>query len=352
MDEAKREAFAGQMLSIVNDAGLAIMCSLGHRTGLFDAMSAMEAATSEEIAEQAQLNERYVREWLGGMTVGGIVEHDGVAGTFWLPPEHAAFLTRAAGPDNLAMQGQYLAMFGAVEDEIVECFRSGGGVPYDRYPRFQALMAAESAMSFDLALVDGVLPLVPGLTDRLRNGIEVADVGCGQGHAINVMARAFPNSRFTGLDLSPEAIDAAWTETKELGLSNTAFEVRDIATLAGAFDLVTGFDIVHDQARPREVLQAIRGSLRPGGTFLCADVAMQSAVEDNIGHPLGPWFYTFSLMHCMTVSLALEGEGLGTAWGEQTARRYFEEAGFHVAAAEHVEGDPVNVFFVLTPDSA
>jgi 2-polyprenyl-3-methyl-5-hydroxy-6-metoxy-1,4-benzoquinol methylase len=352
MDEAKSEAFAGKMLSIVNDGGLAIMCSLGHRTGLFDTMSAMEEATSQEIADRAGLNERYVREWLGGVTVGGIVEHDAAAGTFSLPPEHAAFLTRAAGPDNLAFQGQYLAMFGAVEDEIVECFRSGGGVPYARYPRFQALMAAESAQSFDLALVDGVLPLVPGLTDRLRNGIDVADVGCGQGHAINVMAKAFPNSRFTGLDLSPEAIDAARAETKELGLSNTSFEVRDIATLAGAFDLVTGFDIVHDQARPREVLRAIRGSLRPGGTFLCADVAMQSSVADNIEHPLGPWFYTFSLMHCMTVSLALNGEGLGTAWGEQTARRYFEGAGFHVDAAEHVEGDPVNVFFVLTPDAA
>lgn len=146
MDEAKSDAFAGRMLSLVNDAGLAIMCSLGHRTGLFDTMSRMEAATSDEIAERAGLNERYVREWLGGMTVGGIAEHDAVAGTFRLPPEHAAFLTRAAGPDNLASQGQYLAMFGAVEDEIVECFRSGGGAPYARYPRFQALMAAESAM--------------------------------------------------------------------------------------------------------------------------------------------------------------------------------------------------------------
>lgn len=349
MDDAKMEAFADRMISLVNDAGLGIMCSIGHRTGLFDTMAGMEPATSAEIADRAGLQERYVREWLGAVTVGGIVEHDPATGTFRLPPEHAAFLTRAAGPDNLAFQGQYLAMFGSVEDEIVECFRSGGGVPYSRFPRFQALMAAESAQSFDLALVDGVVPLVPGLRERLESGIDVADVGCGQGHAINVLARAFPASRFTGLDLSQEGIDAAWAETKEWGLGNTSFEVRDIATLKGAFDLVTGFDIVHDQARPREVLAAIHGSLRPGGTFLCADIAMQSAVGDNLDHPLGPWFYTFSLMHCMTVSLALDGEGLGTAWGEQTARRYFEEAGFRVDAAEHVEGDPVNVFYVLTP---
>ena len=349
MDEARAEAFAERRVGIVNDAGLAILCSIGHRTGLFDEMAGMEPATSREIAERAHADERYVREWLGGMVLGGIVDHDRETATYRLPEEHAAFVTRAAGVDNLAYQGQYLAMFGAVEDDIVACFREGGGVPYARFPRFQALMAAESAMSFDVALVDGVIPLVPGLADRLGSGIEVADVGCGQGHAINVMAQAFPNSRFTGLDISEEAIDAAWMETKEMGLGNTTFEVRDIATLRGAFDLVTGFDIVHDQARPREVLQAIRASLRPGGTFLCADIAMQSELADNLDHPLGPWFYTFSLMHCMTVSLAEGGEGLGTAWGEQTARRYFEEAGFRVDAVEHVEGDPVNVFYVLTP---
>lgn len=347
MDEAKRDAFAERMVQVVNDAGLGILCSIGHRTGLFDAMADMQPATSAGIAEATGLNERYVREWLGGVTVGGIVEHDPAMGTFSLPEEHAAFVTRAAGPDNLAFQGQYLSMFGGVEDEIVECFRRGGGVPYARFPRFQALMAEESARSFDLALVDGVLPLVSGLPERLREGIDVADVGCGRGHAINVMARAFPASRFTGLDLSMEGIGAAREETNAWGLTNTTFEVRDIATLQGEFDLVTGLDIVHDQAKPAQVLRAIRASLRPGGTFLCADVAAESDVQGNMGHPIGVWLYTFSLLHCMTVSLAEGGEGLGAVWGEQTARRSFEDAGFVLRDAHHVEGDPINVYYDL-----
>ena len=350
MDEAKRDAFAERMVQVVNDAGLALLCSIGHRTGLFDAMAELKPTTSDGVAEATGLNERYVREWLAGVTVGGIVEHDAVEGTFWLPEEHAAFVTRAAGPDNLAFQGQYLAMFGFVEDEIVDCFRHGGGVPYARFPRFQGLMAAESAQSFDLALVEGVLPLVPGLPERLREGIDVADVGCGQGHAINVMARAFPASQFTGLDLSDDGIAAAWAETEEWGLSNTTFEVRDIATLEGEFDLVTGFDIVHDQKRPAEVLRAIRASLRPGGTFLCADIAAESDVQGNLNHPIGVWLYTFSLLHCMTVSLAEGGEGLGAVWGEQTARRYFEDAGFALQSVEHVEGDPINVYYHLARD--
>lgn len=350
MDDVKAEAFAERMVQMVNDAGLALLCSIGHRTRLFDAMAEMEPATSEGVATAAGLNERYVREWLGGVTVGGIVEHDPAEGTFWLPEEHAAFVTRGAGPDNLAFQGQYLAMFGSVEDEIVDCMRNGGGVPYARYPRFQDLMAAESAQSFDLALVDGVLPLVPGLPERLKEGIDVADVGCGQGHAINVMARAFPASRFMGLDLSDDGIAAAWAETERWELSNTTFAVRDIATMEGEFDLVTGFDIVHDQARPKEVLTAIRASLRPGGTFLCADIAAESDVQGNLEHPIGVWLYTFSLLHCMTVSLAEGGEGLGAVWGEQTARRYFEDAGFALQLVEHVEGDPINVYYVLARD--
>ena len=350
LDQARLDAFAERAAQIVNDAGLAFHLSIGHRTGLFDTMAGMAPATSARIAAEAGLHERYVREWLNGLTVGRVVEFDPSSSTYALPPEHAAFLTRAAGVDNVAFQGQYLAMFGDIEDEIVEAFSRGGGVSYSKFPRFQALMAAESGQSFDLALVGAVLPLVPGLVERLREGIEVADVGCGQGHAVNVMARAFPDSRFTGLDLSDEGIAAARTEADEWGLSNVRFERQDIATLQGAFDMVTGFDIVHDQARPKEVLAAVHSSLRPGGVFLCADIAASSNVEENLDHPLGPWLYTFSLMHCMTVSLAEGGEGLGTMWGEQAATRYFREAGFEVEEPRHVEGDPVNVFYICRKD--
>ena len=190
-------------------------------------------------------------------------------------------------------------------------------MPYSEFPEFQGLMAEDSAMVFDATLLDVVLPLVPGLPDRLRAGIDVADVGCGCGHAINLMAAAYPASRFVGIDFSTEGIATATAEAAARGLTNTSFEERDAATLDGppAFDLVTTFDAIHDQADPARVLRGIHDMLRPGGTYLCVDIRASSDLADNVDHPLGPFLYTVSCMHCMTVSLAQDGAGLGAVVG-------------------------------------
>lgn len=348
IDTAKAQAFAGQVIGIVNNATTALMLSIGHQTGLLDAMSEAGPVTSEQLAARARLNERYVREWLGAMATSGIVEHDGATLTFTLPPEHAASLTRAAGPGNLAAFTQFIPVLGNVEDGIIQAFRKGGGVPYSQFPRFQELMREESAQVFDATLIDLTLPLVPGLVERLKTGIDVADVGCGAGHAINLMARAFPNSRFIGYDFSQEGVARGRTEAQEWGLKNARFEVKDVATLDGSaqFDFITAFDAVHDQAKPACVLESIARSLRDGGTFLCVDIGMQSSVAGNIGHPLAPFFYGVSTMHCMTVSLALDGDGLGTCWGEQKALEMLADAGFtHVDVAK-VEADISNSYYI------
>ena len=137
LDEAKAEAFAERLVGMLNSGALALMTSIGHRTGLFDAMAGLPPSTSGEIAEKAGLNERYVREWLGAMLTGGIVDCDAGGKQFSLPPEHAAFLTRAAAPDNIAAFAQYIPLLGTVEDRIVECFRRGGGCPTRPFPGFR-----------------------------------------------------------------------------------------------------------------------------------------------------------------------------------------------------------------------
>lgn len=353
MSEARatgQAAFAVRMLRTMNEASLALMISVGHRTGLFDAMAAMPAATSADIASRAGLDERYVREWLAVMTTGRIVEHDGEAGTYTLPADHAAWLTRAAGIDNLATGMQYIGLLALVEDQIVECFRHGGGIPYSAFPRFQAIMAEDSGAVHDATLVDVVLPLVPGLVERLRQGIDVADIGCGSGHAVNLMARAFPRSRFTGFDFSDGGIAAARVEAGRNALANALFEKRDAAHLgeAGRFDFITTFDAVHDQARPDLMLAGIAAALRPGGVYLCVDTSASSKLAENLDHPLGPFLYTVSCMHCMTVSLADGGMGLGTMWGEQTARRLLHEAGFTSIEVAHLDGDDVNAYIIAS----
>ena len=201
--------FAERMIRMLNEAALALMVSVGHRTGLFDVMAGIPAATSAEIAAGTALDERYVREWLAVMTTGRIVDHDRATGFFSLPADHAAWLTRAAGPDNLAIQAQYIGLLALVEDQLVDCFRNGGGIPYSAFPKFQALMAEDSGAVHDATLIDVTLPLVPRLVDRLSQGIDVADIGCGSGHAINLMAEAFPASRFVGFDLSDTGLAAA-----------------------------------------------------------------------------------------------------------------------------------------------
>jgi SAM-dependent methyltransferase len=344
------EEFAERMLHTMNEAAVALMVSVGHRTGLFDVMAGMPAATSAEIAARAGLDERYVREWLAVMTTGRIVEHDGATGRYALPAEHAAWLTRAAGMENLAIGMQYIAVMAQVEDQIVECFRHGGGVPYSAFPRFHAVMAEDSGAVQDATLIDARLPLVPGLVGRLEDGIDVADVGCGSGHAVNLMAAAFPRSRFAGFDFSPEGIAAARAEAGHQGLENARFEERDAARLGetAAFDFITTFDAVHDQARPDLMLAGIAAALRPGGVYLCVDTSGSSRLAENLGHPLGPFLYTVSCMHCMTVSLADGGMGLGAMWGEQTARRMLGEAGFTSVEARRIDGDIVNAYFIAT----
>ena len=342
--------FAERMVTMANEAMLALMVSIGHRTGLFDVMAGLPVATSQQIASAAGLNERYVREWLGAMTTGRIVDHDGGTGTFWLPADRAAWLTRAAGLNNQAIMTEYVGLLAPVEDQIVDCFRNGGGVPYSGYPKFQALMAEDSGAVQDATLIEVTLPLVPGVTGRLGRGIEVADVGCGSGHAINLMAGAFPRSRFTGFDVSEAGIAAARQEAASRGLANARFEVRDAAGLGetASFDFITSFDAVHDQARPDLMLTGICRALRPDGIYLCVDIAASSTLAENLDHPLGPFLYTVSCMHCMSVSLASGGMGLGAMWGEQKAREMLGQAGFTSVQTARVEGDVANICYIAT----
>jgi SAM-dependent methyltransferase len=353
-DESRAEAFAGRVLDILNDGAVAVMMSVGHRTGLFDALRESGAATSEEIAAAAGLNERYVREWLGAMTTGRIVELDPATSRYSLPAEHAAWLTRAASPDNLAVEAQWITSLSTVEDDIVECFRSGGGVPYERYPRFHEVMAAESAQTVLSVLFSHILPLVPGMSEQLADGTSLLDLGCGRGRALLMLAERFPASTFRGYDLSTDAIAYASEQARERGLENVSFEQRDLSSFdvdaePEAFAFVTTFDAVHDQARPLALLKGIRRTLAPEGVYLMQDIQGSSHHHENLDHPGGPLLYMISCMHCMTVSLAQGGDGLGAMWGEQKARELLAEAGFTSVDVHLLEHDPFNAYFVVRP---
>jgi SAM-dependent methyltransferase len=347
-ESADAEDYGLRMLGVLNDAAIALLLSIGHQTGIFDCMAGLDPATSPEIASAAELDERYVREWLGGMVCAGVVDYDEKKHTYHLPARHASALTRAAGTDNVAKMAQYIALLGEVEQRIVGCFRNGGGLPYTEFPRFHALRAEESREVFDAALIGTILPLVDGLTTRLSAGIDVADFGCGSGHAINVMAQAYPASRFTGYDFCEEPITTARAEATEFGLPNARFEAEDLATLdvPEAFDAIVVFDAIHDQVYPDRVLANIYRSLRPGGDLLVVDIKASSELAQNRLSPWASWLYTISTMHCMTVSLSAGGAGLGTMWGQELAVSMLADAGFSRVTIAEVDNDRFNSYYI------
>lgn len=308
MDRHRADAFAGQMRGLLNHAMLGLMVSIGHRTGLFDAMAALPPSPSGAVADAAGLDERYVREWLGAMVTGGIVEYDGRRATYFLPREHAASLT---GAGNLARLTRAIGLYGVVEDRVIDCFRTGGGLPASVYgedaPLFTGAPAAPSLVTF-----------VAGLAGRLARGLDVLEVTPGAG----ALALAFPASRVA------------------------CVAPGDLATLpAAAFDLATAEGAVHRQAAPTAALAALRGVLRPGGLLLLCDVRASSHLADNVEHPLGPALYAASTLHSLAVSRAHGGPDLGAMWGEEKARAMILAAGFATVEERRLD-DPVHTLYV------
>jgi ubiquinone/menaquinone biosynthesis C-methylase UbiE len=352
-------SFSERMIQILNDGALNLALAIGYQTGLLDAMDLMDAPqTAEHISQQTGLNRRYIDEWLGVMVTGEIVEMsfspDGLS-LYYLPKRCGDLLTRRAGNKNLGVYTQEMPLLTASAMEgVVRGFKTGAGVAYDNYPKFNKFMTQLADAKHRQVLVDRFLPSVDNgrIIDRLHAGIRVCDLGCAEGIALMLMAKAFPRSRFSGIDISQNAIARAQRETLRQKISNLEFLQLDAALLQDSrklkrsFDYVTAFDAIHDQTRPLEVLQGIHYILAPDGLFSMVDIAAESNLADNLSHPMGPFLYTVSLMHCMPVGLVDDGAGLGMMWGRQKAVDMLEEAGFQNIEVLEMPDDPFNLHFL------
>jgi len=345
-DAEAAASFNDRLAGMVDQSAVVLMLSLGHRSGLLQTMAEMPAASSRGIAERSGLAERYVREWLAAMVTGGIVEFDPEGRTYRLPPEHAASLTPDGSLGNLAVYCQFLPMAGAMQERLLHCFATGEGTSYSDYPCFHRVMSEDSGQTVVAQLFDSVLPLEPTLTERLEQGIEVLDAGCGSGLALVALARRFPRSRFTGVDLCADAIASARAEAG--GLSNVSFYSADLSDFdrPESFDLITSFDAVHDQKDPQGVLTALWRALRPGGLHLMQDIGGSARLENNLDFPFASFLYAVSCMHCTPVSIGQGGEGLGTMWGWETAEAMLRRAGFAEPKRHVLPHDPMNVWFL------
>lgn len=314
IDETKQRAFVRKALGDISSTTAAVMAIIGDRLGLFKALADGSPTDSRELASRTGVNERYAREWLGGMAAAGYLEYDPKNARFTLPPEHAQVLAQEGGPKFVA--GAYQVLLGMLEplDQLLHAFRDGGGVHQSAYgDNLWDGLERFSGGWFENLLMPEWIPAMPAVQARLEAGASMADVGCGRGRALIKLAQEFPNSTFDGFDFFPPTIKLATANAQAAGVDDRVnFQELDVTQgLPQRYDIITTFDVVHDAADPQGLLNVIRRSLNPGGYYVLLDINCSENLEENLGS-LGTMFHGFSILYCMTTSLANQGAGLGT----------------------------------------
>ncbi|MBA2326046.1 MAG: methyltransferase domain-containing protein [Actinobacteria bacterium] len=351
VDEAKVEEFVGKVLTDTSGLTTTVLSSIGDRLGLWKDLAASGPTTSAELAARTGTNERYVREWLGGMAAGGYVEYDRAADRFTLPPEHVPVLAQEGGPVFFGGMHQMIRGMVTVYDQLLEVFRAGGGVPQSAYhDDMWDGMERFTAGWFNNHLVQDWIPALPDVETALERGGDVADIGCGRGRGLIKLAEAYPKSRYVGYDVFEPTIEAARSAAEVAGVSDRVrFEHLDASEgIPGTYDVVFTFDVVHDAVDPRGLLRSIRDALNPGGSYVCLDINCSDNLEENFG-PLGAAFHGCSVLYCMTTSLANGGEGLGTVGlHPPKLEELATEAGFSSMQIAPLE-NPFNNLYELKP---
>jgi SAM-dependent methyltransferase len=348
-ESAAVEEFIGRGITDLAGAMTTIFCIVGDRLGLFRALDE-GPATAAELAARAGVDERYALEWLRGLASAGYLE-EGSNGTYVLPSAHAVVLAREGNP--MFVGGAFHELGGMLPalERIIEAFRTGGGVPQAAYSEeAYAGMARFTAAWFDHHLLGAWLPHLPELRGRLERGIRWADVGCGAGRAVIRLAQEFPQSTFAGFDAFPAQIERARAAAVEAGVADrVSFEVADAAEgIPGQWDAVSTFDVVHDAVDPDALVTGIRRSLADDGMYLMLEINCADEHAENRG-PLATVLYGFSVMYCMTTSLAHGGAGLGTCGcPPSVVERIGRDAGFGTVDEVPI-GDPFNRLYELRP---
>jgi len=354
--------FSSKLIQILNYGALNLGLGMGYALGIFDAMDGKDPGlTPGELAGATGLDTRYLKEWLGIMVTGGIIEmteHQDSEDIFFLPRSHGDLLCTRAGNNNMGVYTQEIPLLTACAmDAVKQGFKTGQGVPFSNYPDFQAFMSELADAKHRKVLIREFIPYVDQgrLEKRLRQGIRVCDLGCGQGVAACLMARAFPKSEFVGMDNHEKALEQARALSQSLGLSNIAFinqdaaQLREVPKFDRYFDYVCAFDAIHDQSHPLDALKGVKYMLNKDGIFSMIDIKASTSIKDNTGHPMGPFLYTVSLMHCMPVGLTDNGSGLGMMWGKQQAVDLLKQAGFSTVSTQEIPNDAFNLHFLCTP---
>ena len=356
--------FLGKAVGDLGASASAVLMLIGDELGLYAAL-ATERLSARELAEKTGTSERYVREWLANQAAGGYVEYDQESDKYYLSEVQALCLADPDGPADLLGAYQIIRDLFHVRDRAVENFRSGEGMEWgEHHPCLFEGTERFFRAGYHANLLSSWLPALDGVVDKLNAGGKVADVGCGHGASTILMAHAFPNSQFVGIDYHAPSIETARERAAKSGADNASFEVADATSYRGGdrggelggerggdrggdYDLIAFFDGLHDMADPSGAARHARESLKPDGHCLLVEPMAGDAIVDNL-NPVGRLFYAASSLICVPVSLARQGPALGAQAGERRLRKVMvDDGGF--SRFRRATETPFNLIFEARP---
>jgi len=349
INEETLNGLLGRAITDFGATSLAALVVIGDRLGLYRVLATSGALTAAELAAKSGTHERYVREWLNAHAASGYVNYLADSGRYQLSPEQAMLFAQEESPAFIVGGFQTALAAGRIVDRLTDAFKSGDGIGWhEHHPDMFPGCARFYKVGYLNHLVQEWIPALDGVEDKLKAGIRVADVGCGVGYSTLIMARAFPNSHFTGFDLHDESITAAIVHAREAGLNNVSFETGKADNYRGhSYEFVTVFDALHDMGDPVAASRHVLRTLVPNGTWMIVEPYAGDRIEENL-NPIGRAYYAASTLLCTPCSLSQEGRmGLGAQAGEARLRSVLTDAGFkRFRRAAH---SPVNLILEARP---
>ncbi|SDA84620.1 class I SAM-dependent methyltransferase [Mesorhizobium qingshengii] len=329
-NQEKLDALLGKMVGDLGAITTGAAVLLGDRLGLFSAMSEGGRMTAAQLAARTDTQERLVREWLSAQAAAGYIEYDEATDSFYLSPEQEQVFVNEDSPAFMAGAFEVVSTLWLDEEKVRQAFRSGKGLGW--HDHSTCLFRGTERFfrpGYNANLIGSWLPALDGVVEKLEQGADVADAGCGHGASTVLMAKAFPNSRFVGFDYHAPSIERARTAAKEAGVAgNARFEVATAKDFPGTYDLIAFFDCLHDMGDPAGAAKHVRHALKPDGTWMIVEPFANDQLSANL-NPVGRIYYAASTFICTPASLSQEvGLGLGAQAGEAKLRKVVTNGGF------------------------
>lgn len=348
VDQQKLQEFLGKA---VGDLGATVSSTLvvvGEKLGLYKALADFGPMTSHELAEKTGILERYAFEWLNNQAAGGYVLYESKENKYYLSDEQKACLADKDSPTYLPGSFQAFLSMAKDEEKVTKAFQEKQGIHWgdhhcDLYEGVERFFRTKYVAN----LVSSWIPSLDGVEDKLKAGINVADVACGHGSSTIIMAKEYPNSTFVGFDYHPESIKTATKRAEDAGVSDRVrFEVADSTEFSGTFDFVVVFDALHDMANPHGAAEQIFKAMKPSGSWMIVEPFSSDKPREN-HNPIGRMFYGASATVCTPCSIAGNGPGLGAQAGPSKIEQVVKSGGF--SKFRIATQTPMNIIYEANP---